>query len=273
MKGIVKLGSMKSAFDHDGYVICRSVLDAELVREAGEHVDWLMARHPDLRPENLHHQLVWKDAFWVRLLSDDRILDCVEQIIGPNMALFASHYIAKPPEEGRAVLWHQDGSYWPIEPMEVVTAWLAINPATVDNGCMHIIPGSHRMDLRGVQPRDDVPSVLKSEMPLEFVDESQAVDILLEPGDISLHHPNIIHGSNANESDLWRKGLTMRYVPTTTRINGDPDEVESILMRGEAVAGINRYSPKPRYVAGEHMPFRDACEWNETLDAAAENTW
>ena len=102
-------------------------------------------------------------------------------------------------------------------------------------------------------------------MPGEFVEEAKAVDIVLEPGDISLHHPNIVHGSNANTSDRWRKGLTMRYVPTTTQINRPPDEEESILMRGQIVPGINRYSPKPRYVEGEHMQFLNAEAWNEAL--------
>ena len=104
---------IRERYERDGYVICRAVLDDTLVSEAGAHVDWLLARHPDLRPERLHHRLVWRDAFWVRLLRDDRVLDCVEQIIGPDIALFASHYIAKPPADGLAVLWHQDGSYWP----------------------------------------------------------------------------------------------------------------------------------------------------------------
>ena len=256
---------MKTRYERDGYAICSAVLDETIVREASEHVDWLMARHPDLRPENLHHRLVWDDAFWVRLVSDERILDCVEQIIGPDIALFASHYIAKPPSEGRAVLWHQDGSYWPIEPLDVVTAWLAVNPSTPRNGCMRVVPGSHVMELKGVEKREDVVNVLKSEMPAEFVDESGAVDIVLEPGDISLHHPRIVHGSNANESEMWRKGLTMRYVPTTTKINREPDEVESILLRGNAVEGINRYAAKPSYVEGSAMPFHDAREWNAAL--------
>ena len=256
---------LREHYQREGYVICRAVLDDTLVSEAGAHVDWLLARHPDLRPERLHHRLVWRDAFWVRLLRDDRVLDCVEQIIGPDIALFASHYIAKPPADGLAVLWHQDGSYWPIEPMEVVTAWLAINPSTPRNGCMRVIPGSHTMELKGVRAREDTPSVLASEMPGEFVDESNAVDVVLQPGDLSLHHPRLVHGSAANTSATWRKGLTMRYVPTTTRINRPADEVESILMRGAPVPGINRYAPKPRYVEGEHMPFHDAEAWNASL--------
>lgn len=262
------LENLKSQYDRDGYVNCRGVLDEKLVREADEHVDWLRQRHPDLRPENLHHLLVWEDAFWVRLLADERVLDYVEQIIGADIALFASHYIAKPPSDGQAVLWHQDGSYWPIEPMEVVTAWLAINPSTPTNGCMRVIPGSHALDIKGTHPRKDIPNVLKSAISNEFVDEERAVNIVLEPGDISLHHPHIVHGSNANTSDMWRKGLTMRYVPTTTRINRPPEQVESILLRGHSVENINRYSPKPKYIEGEHMPFHDRDEWNQALEAA-----
>ena len=74
----------------------------------------------ELRPENLDHKLVHDDPFWIRLISDERLLNIAEEYLGPNIALFASHYIAKPPEDGQPVLWHQDGSYWPLEPMEVV---------------------------------------------------------------------------------------------------------------------------------------------------------
>tara|TARA_B100000686_G_scaffold354923_1_gene468226 strand:+ start:1912 stop:2709 length:798 start_codon:yes stop_codon:yes gene_type:complete len=257
--------NLKEEFEHNGYAICRNVIDKTLVHEADEHVDWLCKRHPDLRPENLHHMLVWQDSFWVRLLADERILDCVEQIIGPDIALFASHYIAKPPSDGQAVLWHQDGSYWPLQPMEVVTAWLSINPSTPVNGCMRVIPGSHNMEIKGTNRREDIPNVLKSEMPNEFVESDRAVDIVLQPGDISLHHPNIVHGSNPNTSQMWRKGLTMRYVPTTTCINRPKGEVESILLRCDSVKGINRYSPKPLYVEGEHMPFHDSTSWNQAL--------
>ena len=117
----------QTQFDRDGYAVYDAVLDADLLAEASAHVDWLLARNPDLRPENLHLQLVKDDPFWVRLISDDRLLDIAEEYVGPNIALFASHYISKPPGEGQPVLWHQDGSYWPLEPMEVVSLWLAVD--------------------------------------------------------------------------------------------------------------------------------------------------
>src|SRR4051794_14748163 len=91
----------RAAFDRDGYVIFRDVLDAELIAEASGHVEWLQRRHPELRPEQLGHFLVREDPFWVRLISDGRLLDVAEIFVGPDIALFASHYISKPPFDGQ----------------------------------------------------------------------------------------------------------------------------------------------------------------------------
>ena len=156
----------RAQFDQDGYAIFRQVIDPELVAEASRHVEWLMAQHPDLRPELLEHTLVAQDPFWVRLISDDRLLDVAQQFIGPNIALFASHYISKPPFDGQPVLWHQDGSYWPLEPMEVVTLWLAVDASTPENGCMRVIPGTQTVSLQEMRARTDVSNVLKSEIEL-----------------------------------------------------------------------------------------------------------
>lgn len=246
-------------YRREGYAIFRNVLDRDLIAEASAHVDWLMKKHPDLRPEQLGNWLVAKDPFWVRLISDDRLLDIAEQFVGPNIGLFASHYICKPPRKGQPVLWHQDGAYWPLEPMEVVTLWLAVSDASPDNGGMRVIPRTQHMDIKQLRQRKDIENVLDSEMDGD-VDETGAVDIVLQPGDVEVHHPNIVHGSNANTSDRWRKGLTIRYIPTTTRIVQPENQwpIWPMLMRGDAVPGINEYVHKPAYVEGEHMPFRDS---------------
>ena len=120
----------RSQFDHNGFVILREILDGDLVSEARQHVEWLLEQHPETRPENLDTGLMTNDPFWVRLVSDPRLLDIAEQFIGPDIALFASHYVAKPPFDGQPVLWHQDGSYWPLEPMTVVSLWLAVDAST-----------------------------------------------------------------------------------------------------------------------------------------------
>ena len=267
-------------YEREGYVLFPQVLDADLIQEASDHVAWLQEKNPHLRPENLGHVLMTDDPFWVRLISDDRLLDIAEQFIGPNIALFASHYISKPPYDGQAVLWHQDGAYWPLEPMEVVTLWLAVDDSTRENGCMRVIPGTHKMELKGLQENRKVANVLNSETPPEFVDDSTAVDFELQAGGVSVHHPNIIHGSDPNTSPKRRCGLTIRYIPTSTRIHlrGNPDQFSltqgrwpsAFLLRGEAVPGINEYNPWPHYVEGKHLPFR-GCE-NQRSNAPKEAT-
>ncbi len=250
------MSSAREQFETEGYVVFRDVLDADLVAEANAHVDWLMRKHPDTRPELLGHTLVKDDPFWVRLVSDDRLLDIAQQFIGPDIALFASHYICKPPHDGQPVLWHQDGSYWPLDPMEVVTLWLAVTESTPENGCLRVIPRTQSMDLQAMKDRPERPNVLGSGMDESLVDESQAVDLILEPGDVSVHHPNIVHGSNANESPKWRRGLTIRYIPTSTRIVTEGGWPSAFLLRGQAVPGINTYQERPKFDPAQHMPFR-----------------
>jgi len=247
-------------YEREGYTVFRQVLDADLIAETSAHVEWLQRKYPHLRPEHLGHTLMKDDPFWVRLVSDDRLLDIAELFVGGNIALFASHYISKPPSDGQPVLWHQDGSYWPLEPMDVVTLWLAVDESTPENGCMRVIPGTHRTALQPLQRRTDVPNVLSSGMDPSLVDESKAVDVVLAAGDVSVHHPALIHGSNANRSSKRRCGLTIRYIPTTTRIKADywPS---AFLLRGKVVEGVNNYLPYPRYVEGEHFPFRGAELW------------
>lgn len=266
--------SYTAQYQEQGYTIVRDVLDAELIAEAREHVTWLMAKHPDLRPENLHDQLMTRDAFWVRLISDDRLLDVAEQFIGPDIALFASHHIAKPPFTGQKVLWHQDGTGWPLEPVEVITFWLALDDSTPENGCLRVLPGTQRRRLLGVdeiERHNDGENVLGWGMNPADIDETQAVDLILKPGDISIHDPKIVHGSNANTSPNWRRGLTIRYIPTTTRIltAGDEPFKSAFFLRGEPRPEINRYNPWPRYTGDPRysMPFDDAEAWNARCDA------
>ena len=246
-----------SEYHENGYIILRNILDADLVSEAREHFQWLRRKNPDRRPEDLNTDLVVGDPFWVRLAGDDRLLDIAETFLGPDIALFASHYICKPPKTGLPVLWHQDGSYWPLEPMNVITLWLALSEVTPENGCMRVIPGTHRMDLSEVVSRTDQENVLGSGMDESLIEGYDSEDIILNPGDVEIHHPNIVHGSLANQSDTWRMGLTLRYIPTSTRIleDGAP-----YLLRGDAREGVNTYHPKPSFDPDQHMPFR-GCEF------------
>jgi phytanoyl-CoA hydroxylase len=127
--------------------------------------------------------------------------------------------------------------------MEVVTLWLAIDESAPENGGLRVIPGSHRGDLHELRPRADLDNVLGSESATD-VDESLAVDLTMAAGDVEVHHPGIMHGSAANTSDKRRCGLTIRYIPTTTRITAAERPYPSaLLLRGRP--GVNVYQPWP----------------------------
>ena len=252
--------SLKKEYDHKGFVIVKNVIDLELAHEIEQHIEWLCKKHPDTRPEAFHHDMLIHDPFIHHLLNQDRILDSVEKIIGKDIALFGAHYIAKTPYSGKPVGWHQDGSYWPLEPMNVVSVWLAGTCSKEYNGCMKVIPGTQNKKL--LKPSEmiklDTKSyVLDLAVNPKMIDESKAVNIELEPGDISIHNPFIIHGSYKNNSPIWRIGLTLRFIPTSTYVNRKG--WECVLLRGNKKENIkNNYIKRPNFSKNIHMKFNAA---------------
>jgi len=253
----VSTDRVREAHDHyreRGYTKVEAAVDDTLVERGRRHIDWLLEENPDMRPEQLTQELVRTDPFWMRLVSDDRLLDIVEEFLGPDIALFSSHYIAKPPGDGQEVLWHQDGVYWPLKPKEdVITAWLAFDQTRPSNGCIEFIPGSQSLELQDLEEKEAVDAVLKSEIAMD-VNTEDAVPVELEPGDVSIHHPNVVHGSEPNTSYNWRRGLTIRYIPATTSIEEDPWEA-AFMLRGEPEPGVNSYQPWPRVGEHDHIEF------------------
>ena len=243
-------------YKRDGYALFSDVIDPALVEEARAHIDWLLEKHPELRPEQLDSSLIGMDPFWLRLVSDPRLLDIAERFLGPDIALFAAHYIAKRPFDGKPVLWHQDGSFWPLEPMEVMTVWLALDDTDRENGCMRVVPGTQErvlMDEKEMLETSPDENTLTKAMDPAQIPAEDAVDIVLKAGGLSVHNPNIIHGSDGNTSARWRRGLTIRYIPTTTRVTRETET--PYLLRGEPSNNGQRYAAAPTFRAGEHMPF------------------
>ena len=252
---------IKQEYAEQGIVVIPNVIDQALVKEAQGHIEWMAKKYPDLRPEQYHHKLIVDDPFWIRLCAEPLLMDVIEPFIGSNIALFGAHYISKPPRIGHPVLFHQDGNYWPLEPMEVITIWLAVDDSTPENGCMQVIPGSHREQrLYAHRSNQEVANVLSSELDQE-IDREKIVDVVVPAGGVSLHDPYLIHGSEANLSDTRRCGLTLRYIPTTTLIKRDAHP--AYLCRGHVVEGLNWYPAWPKFRAGDHFPFRgcDQSPW------------
>jgi phytanoyl-CoA hydroxylase len=258
----VKYAQQLEEYENQGFTIFRNVIDSTLIAEAKAHFLWLRERFPEFRPEHLHHPLMRDDAFWVRLVTDNRLLDIAELFVGSNLACFTAHYICKPPLDGQAVLWHQDGAYWKLSPMQAASLWLAVDGSTTENGCLRMVPGSHKLPLRKLVLRSDMPNLLMSSMEDEYVDISNVVDIELQPGDVSVHHPNLIHSSEPNRSSKRRCGLDMAFINTSTTLSSEGLYLNPILVRGEPVSGINKYRAWPSYDPSTSMPFVGSNSWS-----------
>ncbi|WP_327320314.1 phytanoyl-CoA dioxygenase family protein [Streptomyces sp. NBC_01235] len=263
------LEKVRAEYEENGFSIIRNAIPVSLVEEIKAHVSWLTERYPELRPEHLHHPLIRNDAFWVRLVSDPGLVDIAEFFLGPDLACFTAHYICKPPYDGQPVLWHQDGAYWKLDPMQALTVWIAVDECTTENGCLRVIPGSHCLPLYQPTRRTDSPNMLFSasdeKLVQEWSERCGIVDVELNPGDVEIHHPNILHCSEPNTSARRRCGLDIGYIPTSTRILSDGLYLDPILVRGEPTAEINTYRPYPPYVPGETIPFAGMEAWDEEI--------
>jgi hypothetical protein len=178
-----------------------------------------------IRPESMDVPHFQYPELFAWLFADE-VLDLVEPIIGPDIALFSSHFICKPRGNGKRVPWHEDSHYWKtmIAPVEVVTVWLAIDPSSKENGCMFVIPRTHNTGRQGFSDYYDLKpgeAVFPDEIEAAQRDTGKAVPVELQPNQCSLHDGRIIHGSEANTSNRRRCGYTMRYMSTRVRANHD----------------------------------------------------
>lgn len=202
-------------YHRDGYVVPdfqmpAAVLDSIRARHAA-----LLEREPRFR--DYCPMLLDFDAGFLQYCENDEILDMVSQLIGADVALWNTSFFAKPAGNGKRTPWHQDGEYWPIRPLATCTAWLAVDDSTVENGCLRVIKGSHKaraLRAHNTVTADDV--TLTQELDRAEYDESQAVDIELRAGQISLHDVYLLHGSESNTSPRSRRAMTMRFMPTTS---------------------------------------------------------
>jgi non-haem Fe2+, alpha-ketoglutarate-dependent halogenase len=145
------------------------------------------------------------------------VLDYVEDLLGSNFFLWGSNFFIKEPHTPSTVGWHQDAYYWPLDPHESLTVWLAFDDSTVENGAMEVIPGSHTAGLLKHLRSGEGDSVLTLECERGQFREDTRVPVTLRAGEISIHDDKLVHGSPANRSDDRRAGLTIRYSRTNVR--------------------------------------------------------
>ena len=151
---------------------------------------------------------------FLELAKDPKILDMVAQLIGDDIVLWGCHIFCKPAGDGLETPFHQDGHYWPIRPLATCTVWLALDESIKENGCLQVIPRSHRSAQcfeHLHEDREDL--VLNQRMRADLFDASESVDLELQPGQMSMHDVYMIHGANANRSNKRRVGVALRYMP------------------------------------------------------------
>ena len=252
----------KAAYERDGYVIPAFRLAPERVANLVAELDRVIAANPGVRPEKLisihlenGREGVKGSSAFLDLARDPEILDIVEDAIGPDIALWGCHMFCKNPGDGLEVPWHQDGHYWPIRPLATCTVWIALERSDAENGCLRLVPGSHRERALHDHMKEEGDLALSEKIEMSAFDEGDAVDVVLEPGQMSLHDVFMIHGSNANGSPRRRAGLAIRYMPTTSHLDrtlreaGDGSGVmvdfstrPLWLLRGEDKCGANDFA-------------------------------
>lgn len=183
-------------------------------------------------------------AWLADLVHHPVILDAVEDLHGPDLFCWSSSFFIKEPRNPAFVSWHQDSTYWGLNKTDVVTAWIALSPSTKANGAMEVIPGTHL--LSQVPHRDtfakDNMLTRGQEVAVE-VDATKAVTIELQPGEISLHHVLLVHGSAPNPSPVRRIGFAARYIPTSVKqLSGERDS--ATLVRGRDAFGHFEHEPR-----------------------------
>lgn len=178
------------------------------------------------------------------LLTNSEIVACVSDLLGENVVGWGSHFFCKMPHDGKSVAWHQDASYWPLTPTKAVTVWLALDDADTENACMRFIAGSHHYGHLTYRPSgSDEHNVLNQtiENPRQY---GEIVEDCLKAGQISLHSDLLLHGSEANNSDRRRCGLTLRYAAADVRAHLDWNQ-KGVLVRGSDPSGHWANPPRP----------------------------
>ncbi len=237
-------------YERDGYYFPVRVFSAEEALSYRRRMEAYEAATGGPIQSNRRHKVHLLFTWANELIRLPKILDAVEDVIGPNIICWTTNFFIKEANSPSFVSWHQDSTYWGLEPPDVISAWLAVSDAPLESGAMKFLPGSHRWEQ--VKHRDTYHEnnllTRGQEIAVE-VDESQAVDVPLMAGEISLHHVRLVHGSQPNTTNDRRIGLSIRYIPTYVRQVKVKDS--AMLVRGVDEHGNFDWEPEPQGDADE----------------------
>ncbi len=217
-------------YARDGYLCPIDLLSPDevtdilnVVREDGKRLSGLTRAKP--------HLLF--PALW-DLVHDPRILDQVETLLGPDIFCFGSSTIEKPAKSDNYVAWHQDVTFWGMDSARGATVWIALSPSVPASGCVKVVPGTHHTQMQHRDTKDDLNMLGAREELCDLPGEDQAVALALQPGQMSIHHPLIVHGSDPNTADYDRIGFAIRYFEAASKQDGG----SVTLVRGRNLSGM-----------------------------------
>jgi hypothetical protein len=223
-------------YNRDGFLLGVTVFDASEAADIRRYFDRLLAEtlsaggdSYSISTAHLKHGRVYD------LLSHPRIVASVRDLLGEDVIGWGSHFFCKMPNDGKAVAWHQDASYWPMSRSNTVTVWLAVDDADRENACMQFIRGSHLFGLIPYRTSTDAEGNVLDQTVEDAEEYGEIVDVELKAGQISLHSDLLLHGSEPNHSDRRRCGLTLRYCTPDVKAGLDWHQ------KGVVVSGEDRY--------------------------------
>ncbi len=225
---------------------CVAPLRAMPGRDAAD----VLARLDGVKPADvagLPHPWIYKSYLLFTWMADlvrrPSILDAVERLIGPDILVMSADIWTKAPGERRHISLHQDAGYWQLDPLDIVTAWVALTPATRANGCMTLALGTHRLgrlDHRATRAADNMLS--HGQTAALDVSRWQCFENELDPGEMSLHHALLAHASGPNPTRDPRTAVCIRYLPGRVRWTGGP-RISAMAVRGRHCGNLELESP------------------------------
>lgn len=235
-----------AAYHRDGFVGPVDLLSTAEAAELRRRIEAVEARWGDQIQSRCKIKAHLPFKFLCDVIAHPRLLDAVEDIIGPDILCWGSSFFQKEAHDPGFVSWHQDSTYYGLEPPDTLTAWLAVSDSTLESGCMEFIPGSHD---KGVYRHEEYKSgdnLLSRGQTILGVDESKAVPMVLRAGQFSFHKEDCVHGSPPNRSDDRRIGYSIHYVPPTIRETAFPG-ASAMLLRGRDTEGHWRADMRPKH--------------------------
>ena len=200
---------------HDqGFISPIRVISEQEALSIKNELEQVEAEFPEEINAEIRNNLHLSFAFLYKLAHNKIIVDAIEYLIGPNISLWASVMFIKEPSSKHYVSWHQDATYMGLDSMNFPTPWIALSPSNKETGCMTMISGSHKLKIQEHEDTFAENNILTRGQVIQNVDESRAVDLILEPGEMSIHHGAVIHGSQPNKGSQRRIGFSLQsYMP------------------------------------------------------------